>query len=517
VHTTDAQDLQGVVAHDPGVLDALLRLRAERGASFPRITLAILDWHEAGDLHAALARISARVATLFSEITVLHDSACDEVGVALLPSGGPPQLRLVQVPRRWGYGGLRKIVFEHALEHGFDYVVVLPADGEHAPEALPALLAPALLEGSEAVFGRPVGRSEGTGAAGAIRPLATRVQAAVLGLPLHDFECGYRLYATRVLRAIPFQQDADDRGFERHVAIQLRALGLAIHEVPVPSSSSARSGREEGIAGVLLSAARGCATALDYRLHQLHITRRTRYLVDHGIHYTLKRSPTGSHMQIVDAIRPGSRVLDLGCSQGLLAGPLREKGVRITGVDVGPGENLAPELEAYHPRDLEQRLELPADVGREFDYVVCSDVIEHVRGRRELLRSVRRYLKADGRLLISTPNIAIWFYRLSLLAGRFNYGPRGILDETHVHLFTRATFRRLVEEGGFHIVRERVTALPFEVVLRSTGRSRLVAGLARVYHALARLWPALFAYQFLLEAEITVLERDERSAGVSDG
>jgi SAM-dependent methyltransferase len=140
--------------------------------------------------------------------------------------------------------------------------------------------------------------------------------------------------------------------------------------------------------------------------------------------------------------------------------------------------------------------------------VVCSDVIEHLRQRETLLRSVRRFLKEDGRLIISTPNIALWFYRLSLLVGRFEYGPRGVLDRTHVHLFTRATFRRAVERAGFHVLRERVTALPFEVVFESTGRSRLVGALARAYWMLARLWPELFAYQFILEAEITTLDEE---------
>src|SRR4030095_14443491 len=106
-------------------------------------------------------------------------------------------------------------------------------------------------------------------------------------------------------------------------------------------------------------------------------------------------------------------------------------------------------------------------------------------------------------LIVSTPSFALWFYRLALLLGGFEYGPRGVLDETHVHLFTRASFRREVERAGFHVLRERVSALPFEVVFESTGRSRLVRAVARVYWVLARAWPALFAYQFLLEAQLT--------------
>jgi 2-polyprenyl-3-methyl-5-hydroxy-6-metoxy-1,4-benzoquinol methylase len=314
----------------------------------------------------------------------------------------------------------------------------------------------------------------------------------------------------RALRSIPFQLNSDDRSFDMQIAIQCRALGLPIREVEVPPSWREFPTDRSGLQGM----ARGVATAIDYRLHQLHATRRGRYLVDRGIHYTFKHSPTGSHVQIVDRIRPGSRVLDLGCSQGLLARPLREKGARLTGVDSGPEVEVASELDAYYQRDLEQPVELPT--GRVYDYVVSSDVIEHLRQRGELLRSVRRYLKPDGRLLISTGNVALWFYRLSLLVGRFEYGPRGILDETHVHLYTRATFRREVENAGFRVVEERVTALPFEVVFESTGRSRAVRTLARLYHLLARIWPELFAYQFLLEAEITTLD-DEATAPPPEG
>jgi len=196
-------------------------------------------------------------------------------------------------------------------------------------------------------------------------------------------------------------------------------------------------------------------------------------------------------------------VLDLGCSQGLLAHALRAKDVRIVGVDLAPPESVSRDLEAYHRRDLEEPLDIPEE--RAFDYVVVSDVIEHVKAREQLLRSARRYLKPDGRLLISTPNIAIWFYRLSLLVGRFEYGPRGVLDETHVHLYTRATFRREIERGGFRILSERVTALPFEIVFESTGQSRSVAALTHLYHLCARLYPKMFAYQFLIEAEVTTL------------
>ena len=77
-----------------------------------------------------------------------------------------------------------------------------------------------------------------------------------------------------------------------------------------------------------------------------------------------------------------------------------------------------------------------------------------------------------------------------------------------MHLYTGASFRREVEKAGFRVLRQRVTALPFEVVFESTGRSRLMRRVASFYHGLARMWPSMFAYQHILEAEITTLDEE---------
>ncbi len=488
------------------------------GRPIPRIVLFLFECADPETVRKTLERIPEGVEETLEEIRLVPElDAARELAEALplLSRGLRTRTGLHRNPRDQGYAGARKAALEHAVHAGFDHVIVMRSDGRHPPELLPALIEAAVSEGrplvqaSRLVHLRRAHRAGMSWSRVLMHRTASAVLNLVLGIRLRDHDSGYRVYATRALRAVPFQLDSGDRSFDLELAIQLRCLGLVGHEVPaLPPWSEEPSPRDEALRSL-----RSCATAVGYRLHQLHVIRRGRYFVDRGIHYTLKESPTGSHMQIVDAIEPGRRVLDLGCSQGLLAKPLREKDVRVTGVDGGPPERLADELEEYFRRDLELPLELPT--GRVFDYVVIADVIEHLRNRAQLLRGARRLLKPDGRLVISTPNIALWFYRLSLLVGRFEYGPRGVLDRTHVHLYTRDSFRREVEGAGYHVVRERVTALPFEVVFESTGRSRLVRALARGYHALARLWPGLFAYQIILEAEITTL--DEEATAVVSG
>jgi len=495
---------------DERIVQALDQRRSELATQLPAIGLFLFGCADRERLRQTLARIPAAAAPWLREVVVVPEPTAG-LGVAeieALARGSGLPVRLHRDPRDSGYGGARRAAFEYALVRGFEYVIQIRGDGLHPPEALPGLLYAALEDGQRVVIAsRLLDRVE-TLRAGmtlarlAAHALATGFQNRALGLALRDYHSSYRLYAAGVLRGIPFQLNATDRRFETQILIQCRALGVPLCEVPVlPAWKEYGDGRA-GLREVI----RGSATAVDYRLHQMHLTRRGCFFVEQDVHYTLKRSPTGSHMQIVESIRPGSRVLDLGCSQGLLAGPLREKDVRMVGVDSGPPERLSAELEAYYRRDLEQPLDLP--LGRVFDYVVVADVIEHLRQRTQLMRSARRFLKEDGRLIISTPNVALWFYRLSLLAGRFEYGPRGVLDETHVRLYTGASFRREVEKAGFQVIRRRVTALPFEVVFQSTGRSRLVRMIAEAYHLLARAWPSLFAYQFILEAEIITLDQE---------
>ncbi|MBW2386234.1 MAG: methyltransferase domain-containing protein [Deltaproteobacteria bacterium] len=495
---------------DPDVIRELHTRRLELEGERPRFGLFLFDCVDAETIRNTLTRIPEALDEWIEVVVVMLDLP-GQAGLAgsMHPRTGRSfDLRVHHPPRTSSFGAARKEAFESAHREGLDHVIVMRADGLHPPERLPELVLEALRRPRELVLATRGGEAGPSGATLLHRAM-TAAQNRILGLELSDYHTSFRVYPCDALDRIPYQLDSDGTPFDAEIIIQFRTLGVPIRELPALGGR-----RGDGSGNDSLQHGLGaCAAAIGSRLHQIHITRDGRYLVDHYIHYTLKLSDTSSHMQIVSAIRPGSLALDLGCSQGLLAEPLLEKNVRVVGVDAGPGRRLADALAEYHQGDLEEPLEIPHE--REFDYVICADVIEHLRNRAQLLRSARRYLKEDGRLIISTGNVALWFYRLSLLVGRFEYGPRGVLDETHVRLFTGTTFRREVEKAGFRILKQRVTALPFEVVFQSTGRSPTLRRLASAYHALARLWPSMFAYQYVLEAEITTLDAESTKPGAN--
>ena len=126
-----------------------------------------------------------------------------------------------------------------------------------------------------------------------------------------------------------------------------------------------------------------------------------------------------------------------------------------------------------------------------FDVVLCGDLVEHLRDPGAFLARARPFLVPGGRLVLTTPNVANWAMRLGLLAGRWSYTDRGILDRTHLHLFTRRTLVETLERAGYEVV-----ALDFTVPVPIVG----APAVERAAHAVGRLRPPLFAYQFVVAA-----------------
>jgi 2-polyprenyl-3-methyl-5-hydroxy-6-metoxy-1,4-benzoquinol methylase len=210
----------------------------------------------------------------------------------------------------------------------------------------------------------------------------------------------------------------------------------------------------------------------------------------------LNRRPLGGHMRMLAMVGLGEkRVLDVGCSSGYLARPLVERGCTVVGIerDARAASAAREVCEDVIVGDVEE-LELPFE-HQSFDVVLCGDLVEHLRDPEVFLARVKPLLKAKGRLVLTTPNVANWALRLSLLGGRWRYTNRGLLDRTHVHLFTRKTLVEALDNAGY-----RVLELDFTVPMPSPVASRRHA-LERIAHVVGRLRPSLFAYQFIVAAE----------------
>jgi len=217
--------------------------------------------------------------------------------------------------------------------------------------------------------------------------------------------------------------------------------------------------------------------------------------------YALKPDRYSSHSVILAWLGDGGgrRLLDVGAAGGLLSRPLSARGWRVTAVE--HDAVAARELDGACERVIVADAEALPPLGGPFHAVLFGDVLEHLRDPARVLRDVGRDLAAGGRVIVSVPNVAHLWIRLSLLAGRFDYADRGILDRTHLRFFTKRTLWELLRAGGLRARRWTATPVPLYQVVPE----RLHGGPLSAVHALSaavsRALPGLLAYQFVVEAE----------------
>lgn len=148
------------------------------------------------------------------------------------------------------------------------------------------------------------------------------------------------------------------------------------------------------------------------------------------------------------ALTPGSRVLDIGCGVGELAGRLAERGYQVTAVDMVPqmidrARSSYPQV-AWINAPFTERL----DVEKGFDAAVVLGYLEfQERAGKELAR-IKRYLKPGGLLILSVPNTLSTRFGFGL--GRALYRLQSEPEDTLVrHSFTPERLQRLLGMAGF--------------------------------------------------------------------
>lgn len=113
----------------------------------------------------------------------------------------------------------------------------------------------------------------------------------------------------------------------------------------------------------------------------------------------------------------GNKLLNLGGGTGQVADIYREIGLDVYNLDIAvDSEDLKNKK-----FDLNCNEELPYEK-ESFDFVVCSEIIEHLENPWKLFRDVKSVLKKDGIFILSTPNVLSVYSRLIfLLTGYFKW------------------------------------------------------------------------------------------------
>lgn len=147
-------------------------------------------------------------------------------------------------------------------------------------------------------------------------------------------------------------------------------------------------------------------------------------------------------------------VLEVGCDCGATLFEIKNRypNANIYGTDLNPGAvRIASVFAETCINNIEEK-NLPWDE-HFFDIIIFGDVLEHLRDPKSTLEYCKRYLRDGGRIIASIPNVMHVSVMEQLLKGYFTYTEEGLLDKTHIHLFTGKEIFKMFRSCGFEIER----------------------------------------------------------------
>lgn len=157
-------------------------------------------------------------------------------------------------------------------------------------------------------------------------------------------------------------------------------------------------------------------------------------------------------VRIASWIRPGSRVLDLGCADGTLLAYLQEQ-KQVSGAGVERDDEAVIAAVRRGVRVIQQNLEegLALFDDQQFDTVVLSRTLQAMHNTETILQEMARVARFG---IVSFPNFGYWPHGWSILAGRMPVTgemPYQWYNTPNIHLCTLGDFQRLAESLNLRI------------------------------------------------------------------
>jgi len=229
------QSTRDTAEHDDGLtlvpLAGSIADRAEAVASSeradgPRLSVVVPAMNEEGNipaLHRAIADVLDATATSF-ELILVDDGSIDGTWQAIEALAARDR-RVIGLRHRRNFGKARGLATGFAAASG-DLILTMDADLQDDPAEIPRFLAK-LDEGFDLVSGWKQRRQDPLGKTFPSRVFNATVRA-VSGVPLHDFNCGFKIYRADVVHTIRLYGE-----LHRFTPVLAHAEGFRVGELPV--------------------------------------------------------------------------------------------------------------------------------------------------------------------------------------------------------------------------------------------------------------------------------------------
>lgn len=204
---------------------------------------------------------------------------------------------------------------------------------------------------------------------------------------------------------------------------------------------------------------------------------------------------------MIDDISPKATLLDFGCSTGYFGEIIKRlKQAKVYGIELSDDvKQAAKVLDGVYSFDLDG--DWPEAVyERTYDCLFMGDILEHLKNPGLVLDKSLKLLKKNGKIFVSTPNVAHISTRLELMLGNFTYETMGILDNTHLKYFTLNSFTNMANDAGYKItsVDYALNDYPHQIINQWLAKIGLTAT-DKFWKEVDSTEARAFQYKFVLE------------------
>lgn len=149
------------------------------------------------------------------------------------------------------------------------------------------------------------------------------------------------------------------------------------------------------------------------------------------------------------------KVLEIGAAYGETLFYLKEKGIASEAVGIDLFEDKENKgnykiIDKFIFGNIEE-LELN-EYNDYFDIILLPDVLEHLLEPISVLNKIQKYLKPNGKIIVSMPNIRHYsaLYKV-FIKGDFRYEESGIFDYTHLRFYCKKNIEELIVKSNYKI------------------------------------------------------------------
>lgn len=164
-------------------------------------------------------------------------------------------------------------------------------------------------------------------------------------------------------------------------------------------------------------------------------------------------------VSLIDSDTKGNKVLEVGAAYGETLFYLKQNGIaaEAVGVDLFEDKNNKKnykQVDNFIFGNIEQ-IEL-SQYNNYFDLILLPDVLEHLIEPKPVLNKLKNYLKAEGKIIVSMPNIRHYSAVSKIFfKGDFRYEESGIFDYTHMRFYCRKNIKELLETSGYKVIKQQ--------------------------------------------------------------